>query len=102
MDLFLMLCVHHLGDVGLQPSWLIEEKKKHVWAIYEHAMVWTLCIATAMLALGIPLNAGKVGFLLVGHYLMDYAKYHVLEETRFNFYLDQGFHYFQVIVVWVF
>lgn len=98
MQLALLLFLHHLADVAFQPSWLIENKKKHLWAIYEHVFVWT-----GVVSLGFYLTTGvsiqQIVFLFVGHFIIDYFFYQVMpKDKNYNWVvLDQALHYGQIL-----
>lgn len=95
MTLIIFLFIHHLADT-IQPTWLIENKKRHAFAVYEHAFVWA-----GMITLGLNLidkaSIEKFLFLLIGHFIIDYFKYKL---KSYNWiYLDQLLHYLQIIIV---
>ena len=93
-----LLFAHHLADVAFQPSWLIANKKKHWFSIYEHAMVWTGIVSLTLLVLGVEPTLWKMLFLLIGHFLIDFFKYK--QEDWFWIYPDQLAHYLQIIIVY--
>jgi hypothetical protein len=101
MSLLLLIFLHHVGDVWGQPSWLIKNKKKHIFAIYEHSIVWTGVVAVGLLVLDL-LAPWKILFLLIGHFLIDYVKYQkVPDKTNYNWiYPDQLLHYIQILIIY--
>lgn len=104
INLLFLLFLHHVGDVWGQPSWLIENKKKHVFAIYEHVAIWTGLICLGLYILDLPLNLLELLFLFGGHFLIDLTKYQLLPENIRNkywtIYPDQALHYLQIILVY--
>lgn len=98
MQLALLLFLHHLADVAFQPSWLIENKKHHLWAIYEHVAVWT-----GVVSLGFYLTAGisvkQIVFLFIVHFIIDYFFYQVMpKDKNYNWVIvDQALHYAQIL-----
>lgn len=95
--MILLLVLHHIADVALQPSWLIKKKHEHAWAVYEHSMIWAGLISGGLYYLG-EYEHWKFFFLLIGHFLIDYFKYKYL--TNYNWvYLDQTLHYLQIIII---
>jgi len=96
MSIIFLLFLHHLADT-IQPSWLIKNKKEHLFAVYEHSFVWAGTVYTGLYLLGID-EMWKFFFLLIGHLVIDYLKY---KTTDYRFtYLDQALHYLQIIIVW--
>ena len=94
--MILLLILHHIADAGLQPSWLIKNKKKHAFAIYEHSMIWAGMISLGLYVLG-EYSITKFLILLVGHFTIDYFKY---KTTSYHWtYLDQALHYLQLIII---
>lgn len=104
MELIYLFLAHHIGDVWAQPSWLIENKKKHLFAIFEHVMVYTAVITITLHLLGV-FAFWKLFFILVGHFLIDATKYQWLpkrlREQYWLIYPDQILHYTQLIVVFL-
>ena len=91
-----LIVLHHIGDT-LQPTWLIENKKKHAFAIYEHAMAWTGFICLGLLAID-RFDLWNFFFLFIGHFIIDYFKY---KKTEYKWtYLDQALHYIQLVIVY--
>jgi hypothetical protein len=96
-NFFILLFFHHLADVSLQPTWLIDNKKKHWFSIYEHCFVWSGVIGLTLYYLGI-FSWWKVVFLFVGHFLIDLFKYRFTKNYNWV-YLDQILHYLQICLV---
>jgi ABC-type uncharacterized transport system permease subunit len=97
MSYLLLLFAHHVGDVWAQPSWLIANKKKHIFAIYEHVVVYTGIVSLALYALG-AFEPWKAVFIAVAHGLTDYYKYK--HDEYWWIYPDQLAHYLQVYIAW--
>lgn len=105
MNIILLIVLHHVGDVWGQPSWLIRNKKYHAFAIYEHCMVWAGVVSAGLWWMGI-FEPWKFAFLLIGHFIIDYAKYQVIPDRFFEgaspywlIYPDQALHYAQIFIV---
>lgn len=90
-----LLALHHIADVALQPGWLIQNKKKHWFAIYEHCFIWAGLISGGLYIIG-SYNSYDFLILFIGHFLVDFVKYKYL--TNYNWiYLDQLLHYLQIL-----
>ena len=98
MNFLWLIFAHHVADVAFQPSWLIRNKKIHLWSIYEHSMVWTALVSLVLLVLGL-FALWKVFFLLIGHFLIDAIKYQLCGNSWWLIYPDQALHYGQIAVV---
>ena len=100
MGLIFLLVLHHIADVAFQPSWLIANKKIHIFAIYEHVMIYAGVISFGLWALGI-FEVWQFFFLLVGHFIIDTYKYRFAKnrEKYWLIYPDQALHYVQILVV---
>lgn len=105
-DLLTLLVFHHMADVWGQPSWLIEAKKHHAWAIFEHVMIYAGVLSAALMWLG-EFDGWMFWWFLVGHFFIDRFFYQVLprlrdEEKQYWYvYPDQALHYLQIGVVWM-
>jgi len=103
----MLLVLHHIADVCTQPSWLIENKKKYSFAIFEHVMIYAGLIGGAF---SLFFDTGIFVFLwfFVGHYITDFIKYLVLPkmhggEHKYKWiYLDQAAHYAQILIAFCF
>jgi len=102
-SLILLLGAHHVADAS-QPSWLIQNKKRHLFAHLEHAAAWATIVSAGLLYFGI-FEPWKFFFLLVSHGLTDVFFYIVLPrllkcEKRYEWvYIDQALHYAQILIV---
>lgn len=96
--MILLLFLHHLADVAFQPSWLITNKHKHAFSIYEHAFVWAGTVSFGLYLLG---TYSRLDFfaLLIGHFIIDFIKYRYGKNYNW-IYLDQFLHYLQVIIAY--
>lgn len=95
MTLFWLIFLHHLADVAFQPSWLIKNKHKHWFSIYEHVWVWTGVVGAGLWFFTGELTLLDMAVLFIGHFLMDSYKYS--KKEWWWIYPDQAFHYLQVI-----
>lgn len=102
MSLLILLVLHHVGDVAMQPSWLIANKRKHGFAIYEHVMVYSGVVSAGLYWLGL-FQPWMFAYVFVGHFLVDYVKYLVVPkrygEHYWHLYVDQGLHYVHLAVL---
>lgn len=102
MDLVYLLVAHHIADVWGQPSWLIENKKKHLWAIFEHVMIYAGVLSLTFWFLGIY-EIWMFWYFLIGHFIIDSFFYRVLPIIRdepkqyWYVYPDQLLHYLQIV-----
>lgn len=102
MEIILLLFFHHVGDVWAQPSWLIENKKKHLFALYEHVFIYSGVVSFALILTG-HFSLWKFFFIAVTHFITDWLFYQGLpkilnKEKQYNWvYYDQFMHYVQII-----
>lgn len=100
-----LLFTHHLADVALQPSWLIEAKKKHLWAIWEHVCIYAGAISLTLWLMG-DFATWMFFYFLIGHFMIDSFFYRALPwylkcEKKYNWvYPDQALHYLQILVLY--
>jgi len=94
----LLIILHHIADVAWQPSWLVENKKKHLWSIYEHCVIWAGVISLGLYTIG-GYSMWKFFFLLIGHFIIDVLRYRVFTDWKW-IYLDQTLHYLQLLIVY--
>lgn len=99
-----LFVAHHIADVWGQPSWLIEAKKEHLWAIWEHVVIYAGVVSFALHLLG-EFEAWMFFWFLGGHFVIDTFFYRILprirgEEKQYWYvYPDQALHYAQLLVV---
>lgn len=91
-----LLVLHHIAET-IQPSWLIKNKSKYGFAVYEHSIVWAGIVSLGLYILG-TFSIEKFVFLLVGHFIIDYYKYRYFKKYEWV-YLDQFLHYSQLYLV---
>jgi hypothetical protein len=100
-----LLFAHHLGDVAFQPSWLIEAKKKHLWAIFEHVMIYSGVLSFTLWFMG-KFELWHFWYFLIGHFIIDAFFYRVLphllkKDKQYHWvYYDQALHYLQIIILY--
>lgn len=104
MYLILLIGLHNLADT-FQPGWLINDKKKYVFAHYTHAVCWAFIMYVGLICLGID-EPWKFFFLAVIHFFIDYTFYILLPKwynKTYNWvWFDQALHYLQILIVWMF
>lgn len=106
--MFLVLFIaHHVADVWGQPSWLIEAKKNHLWAIFEHVMIYAGVLSAVLYFFGV-FETWLFFYFLIGHFAIDSFFYRVLPKMRgepkqyWYVYPDQALHYLQIVgLVWL-
>jgi hypothetical protein len=92
-----LFIAHHIADVAFQPDWLIKNKHKYWWSVYEHSFIWAGCVSAVLYWQG-DYELWKFLFLLVGHFIIDFIKYRYCKNWNW-IYLDQALHYLQIICV---
>lgn len=103
-DLIWLLAAHHVADVWGQPSWLIEAKKSHLWAIFEHVMIYAGVLSATLLWLD-RFRPWMFAWFLIGHFVIDGFFYRILprlrgEEKQYWYvYPDQALHYLQILLI---
>ena len=101
MNLLILLTIHHIIDTT-QPQWLLDYKKKYVWAHYEHAFAQAGALSIALYLLGI-FEWWHFPFFLLGHGFIDYFFYIVLPkytEKKYGYvWIDQALHYLQILII---
>jgi len=98
-----LVFAHFIGDIALQSGWQADNKGKHWYVMLAHCMIWTALICVALEYLQI-LTLWKFLFLLVGHFICDSWKARILKtlENWKWIYPDQGFHFLQLLIVYIF
>ena len=98
-----LIFAHFIGDIALQSDWQARNKGEHWYIMLAHCMIWTALICMALEYLQM-LTLWKFLFLLVGHFICDSWKARILKtlENWKWIYPDQGFHFLQLVVVYIF
>jgi len=105
----IFLLGHIVGDFYLQQSHMSEMKKTSYSWLFVHGLIYTLCMAAAMLALrwfgGVTYfhNLLWMGiFTSVFHLVIDFdKKITKLEHTKWGFVIDQTTHIFVIFLAWL-
>lgn len=96
-----LIFAHFIADAGLQPDWMLNAKKHNWYVLWEHSMVWAGIISLVLAIYG-RLDAWKILFLVIGHYLIDLWKIknakNILELKYL--YVDQLLHLGQLLTVY--
>jgi hypothetical protein len=102
MEILFLIFLHHLADVAFQPSWLIENKKKYTFALYEHVWIWTGTISLGLYFLDL-FTIEKAIFLFLGHFVIDFFMYRILPKDKSYHWVivDQLLHYLQIYVIMI-
>lgn len=95
-----LIFFHVFFDAALQPSWMIEAKKKNWIVLVEHCMIWAGGISLALLLMD-RYSWWKFVFLFIGHYFIDLYKIKHTSDPLDKKYLliDQVLHILQLVVV---
>lgn len=94
-----LLFSHFIGDWALQSQFVAMGKGREWIIMLSHCMIWTACVSIGLQFLGIY-ALWKVLFLLVGHWVVDLWK--TKKKTWSPYiYIDQGWHIFQLLVVYL-
>jgi hypothetical protein len=98
-----LVFAHFVGDIALQSGWQANNKGKYWYVMLAHCMIWTALICIALQYLQI-LTLWKFLFLLAGHFICDNwkAKIPKTPENWKWIYPDQGFHFLQLVIVYIF
>ena len=103
-DFITLLVAHHIADVWGQPSWLIRAKHFHLWAIFEHVMIYAGVLSGTLMWLDL-FEPWMFWYFLVGHFIIDAFFYQVLPLIRgepkqyWYVYPDQALHYLQIVLL---
>jgi len=96
-----LLFAHYIGDFALNTDWMALNKGKNWYIMFAHCMVWATPIAIVLEFLSI-LSFWKIGFLIVGHFIID--SWRVKRTSPNDFwkflYYDQILHILQLFVVY--
>lgn len=103
VDLFWIGFAHYVGDFVCQNEWMVHAKKTSKFVLSAHTVIWAGCIALVFQFLvEVPLGFWQIGFLCVGHFLMDYFEHPYVSKDKkglcFDF--DFGFHIVQLLFVY--
>ena len=103
LELFWLIVSHSIGDFALQPSWMGKMKSKDPYTLIAHCFVWTGIISLVLASFG-NLSFWKILFLFFGHLTCDFLKHQSYYKLNFHVKnsIDQGFHFLQILIVWLF
>lgn len=98
--IFWLVFAHIIGDMSLQTEFIAMNKGKKWYLMFCHIMIYTGVIGIALLLLNI-FNWWGVLWIAVSHYAMDkWKSLQPRDEAHFwQIYLDQGWHYLQLIIM---
>jgi len=102
MDWILVLCLlmlaHFLADYPLQGDFLAKYKHQYPYIMFVHCFIWTGLISIVLSYFGI-FAWWKAIMLFGGHWMMDWWKSGHPTEERYmwTFYVDQSFHFGQLL-----
>ena len=98
-----LIFAHFIGDFPLQGEFIAANKGRYWYVMFAHCMIWSGCICAVLDVMGI-LVWWKIGFLVAGHFVCDKwksSKPRTPEAWKY-IYPDQGFHFLQLFIVFVF
>jgi len=98
--IFWLVFAHMIGDMSLQTSFIAQNKGKYFYLMFAHVMIYMGVIGIAFNLLGI-FNWYAMLWIAVGHLAMDMWKSRQPRDDAhfYQIYIDQGWHYFQLLVV---
>ena len=103
LELFWLVISHYIGDFALQPGWMGQRKDKDPHVLIAHCLIWT-GVVSLVLTIFNDLSLWKILLLFFGHLICDFLKHQVYYKLPFHIKnsIDQGFHLFQILIVWLF
>ncbi len=101
--MFWLIFAHVIGDMSLQTSFVALNKGKRLYLMFSHVMIYIGTVGIALLLLNI-FSWYSILFIVIGHFLMDSwkSKQPKDDEHFYQIYIDQGWHYFQLLIVVIF
>ncbi len=98
--MFWMTFAHMIGDMCLQTEFIAQQKGRRFYLMFSHIILYLGAIGIALHLLNIFTWYGII-FIGVGHLLMDSwkSKQPRDDEHFWHIYLDQGWHYLQLLIV---
>lgn len=100
IEIGLLWYAHCIGDMILQSSFMSNFKSKFWYPMFSHVFIWTATVSLVLSYLGL-FTPGKFVFLFIGHWLMDAWKSRQPRDDahRWCMYVDQGWHFIQLVIV---
>lgn len=110
MQFLYLLFAHCLADFPLQGEWLAKNKGSNFLYMLAHVTIWTGSISLAMQFIGSELTSVELGFLFLGHLGADWIKCDIEKSddikrfvsSKFIAWIDQCFHIYQLLIVYLF
>lgn len=102
IELGMLWFAHCMGDMVLQTKFLADFKSKYLYPMLTHVFIWSASISFMLNFLGI-FAPWKFAFLFLGHWAMDNwkSKQPRDHEHMWCMYVDQGWHFIQIVIVGV-
>ncbi len=99
---FWLLFAHCIGDMVFQTQFIIQYKGKDWLAMISHIIIYTGCIAIALVYLNI-FHWWKILFVMFGHLMIDRWKSRTPRDKAHWHYLyyDQSLHLIQLIIIFL-
>ena len=101
--MFWLVFAHMIGDMSLQTSFIAHNKGKDKFIMFSHVMIYLGVIGVTLHLLNI-FSWWFIVWIAVGHWSMDMWKSRQPKDDAhfYQIYIDQGWHYFQLLVVVLF
>ena len=98
--IILLWFAHCIGDMVLQNNFMANYKSKFWYPMFSHVFIWTTTVSLVLLHFGL-FELWKGVFLFTGHWVMDSWKSRQIKDAEHNWcmYVDQGFHFVQILIV---
>lgn len=99
----LVYALNLIADFPLQGSYLASEKCKDNYILFVHSFIWAACVSAGFYLTGY-FSLQSFMFLLVGHFVIDYAKCrgkYVKLNQKYQLYIDQLLHLIQILIVFI-
>jgi len=96
-----LMLVHLLYDFHWQGEFIGGGKSKYTFLLHVHCLTWTLCISAVLYQFDL-LTIGKIAFLYITHFVIDYWKCRKEDKTNnltFDLWIDQFLHVLTLIGV---
>lgn len=102
INLAFLYFLNLVGDYPLQGEFLAKMKGENNYLLFVHCAIWTGAVCIGLYLIG-SFSVWKAIFLLVGHFVADYRKARKKDKTNAltsDLWIDQIFHFQQILVVW--
>ncbi len=97
---FWLLFAHMIGDMSFQTTFIAHNKGKYFFLMFAHIMIYLGTIGIALHLLNI-FSWYAIVWIGIGHWAMDLWKSRQPKDDEhfYQIYIDQGWHYLQLLMV---